>query len=59
MILTMATQENKKKNVRSERIALKVTQEEKRAIEQLAESRGLNMSAYVRLVLSDLVKQEK
>lgn len=55
----MATQENKKKNVRSERIALKVTQEEKRAIEQLAESRGLNMSAYVRLVLSDLVKQEK
>lgn len=57
--MTMATQENKKKNVRSERIAIQVTHDEKKAIEQLAESRGLNMSAYVRLVLSDLVKQEK
>lgn len=57
MIMTMTAQE-KKKNVRSERIAIQVTQDEKKAIEELAESRGLNMSAYVRLVLSDLANKK-
>lgn len=55
--MTMTAQE-KKKNVRSERIAIQVTQDEKKAIEELAESRGLNMSAYVRLVLSDLANKK-
>ena len=45
------------KQVRNERIAVQVTPEEKLRIEQLAQQKGLNMSAYVRMVLSDLAKK--
>lgn len=45
------------KNVRKSRIAFHVTDEEKKAIEKMADEKGLSVSAYVRLILSDLAKK--
>lgn len=55
----LMTEEKKSTNkqVRNERIAVQVTPEEKLKIEQLAHEKGLNMSAYVRMILSDLAKK--
>ncbi len=45
------------KNVRKSRIAFHVTDEEKKTIEKMADEKGLTVSAYVRLILSDLAKK--
>lgn len=46
-------------DIRNERIAVQVTKEEKKQVEDEARRKGLNMSAYVRLVLSEYLAKKQ